>query len=1024
MQTYTLLFIFAVVSAIVIGAIAAFRLTRSPKLNLPGGSLPTQNKPSKTTTPKGSLKISNVLSVFPDGTIRTRDGGYIRGFKFTPSETIYADAGDVAKLYDRFALMITSDLPKDSVIQFRLENTIDAGNLINDQLLQVQGLENCDPIAQMLKIEEISYYSELAAEDKFRTGSFYAWLYIPTARNGRSLNAFTSAFSALITGDFTGFLNAFHGNHKEVIARAVTDEEKSYRLAEKHFRSFEQNFPLRVTPLTHGETCVYLYQSHNPNAASMPIPPINIDTDWQGFLSRTPLLHDKDASWYLIHGRTPYTVVSLFEPMESTSESQSCFPGLMRFLTINPNLRKNCTIITEFIALDKDQTLKEINRELRRLKQTNTRPSGNVEFKDEKVKRSYTEREQIRAELSTPGKALTSMRFRIVIRGEDILTREDKKRCIKDLENTANDIVKIINQNMQGAQAGIEDPMAIREIFERSLIGELSPKTQHREIREQASSLSCFIPAESIWRGMKNDPHNIFVNTAGELLSVNLLRNEHSSSPLTVITGVSGSGKSVLAGELITGFLGSVENSYVRACDYGGSLAPLVNLFDGRHFTFSAKDPRTINIWDYPGIENRDVVSDDQISLVVKDTLILLGSDERSEQGKDFSSILEKCIRQVYKDEVPLNQPGRRHEPQLSHLLLKLRRYNFESPGEKALADKIASRLDKFKGNPWVDAPTHESYRQYSRIDVFELSSLDKLQDQLRSCLAFRIGARVSAGGEDITNVNAPTMVVFDEVHEYVANEFLSYTLRGAESPTRHGRKKNKIPVLITHSFADIQDFPGFTSNLGTIFVGRQDNIDALKNLKKINGTVEAAISSIDNVKGMAHQFMMITGQGDTHKVATIQVYLPPIGLWTLTTDPPESEARELVKKAFPHWPFAKVLVFLARKYPRGLSFAGKKRIEDQVLYEEILLEAANDPKYREYLREISSQGLGLLTVPDEIELGEIADELIELADTTITDIQRSNFEPISDKTVLEDLELDIPGLVIHDVQEPEQTRR
>jgi hypothetical protein len=134
--------------------------------------------------------------------------------------------------------------------------------------------------------------------------------------------------------------------------------------------------------------------------------------------------------------------------------------------------------------------------------------------------------------------------------------------------------------------------------------------------------------------------------------------------------------------------------------------------------------------------------------------------------------VLEKCVRQVYADEVPRNQPGRRHEPRLSHLIRKCRSFPFESADEKQIAQKIASRLENFENNPWVDAETHPSYRYDSRFDVFELSSLDKLPDSLRSCLAFRIGARISSNDNHIEDSNNPVLVVLEEVHEYVKNEY------------------------------------------------------------------------------------------------------------------------------------------------------------------------------------------------------------------------------------------------------------
>ena len=971
---------------------------------------------AKDTGRKGIIKQTNVLSVFPDGIIRTRDGGYIRGWSFAPSESFYAHSEEVRRLYDRLALVLTSGLPENAVMQMRVFIGDDPGGMLNDQsLAMAANAGECSPVAQMLQAEEIEYYQSLAGNGNFRTRKFSVWLYVPGLRKGTVKSGF-SGFNGF--NGFSNFKELWRNNEKAVVCRYVADERECLADAKRHFQGFEQNFPLPLEKLSFGEVSVQLRLSHNPGVKSMPAPPREADTDWQSYLSRTAIRQERRA-WFLWHGATPVTVVALFEPPESNAENPSCYPGLMRFLTTNPSLRGRFTVIPEFIISDKDKSVKDLKKDLRKMRETNTRPHGQVEFKDEKVKRAYAEKKQMLQELTSPGKALTSMRWHIVLRGREVSLPEERKAILAELEEQARSLVKTINEHMQGAQADLEEPEALREVYEKLLVGEISPKPREREIQEQALSLACFLPAETDWRGVTRDPHNFFLNTSGELTGVNLLRNPYAATPLTVILGSSGSGKSVLAAELICGFLATVPNARVRACDYGGSLAPLVNLFDGRYFRFSDRDPRTINVWDYDGLEQCVGPDDEQIELVVKDTLILLGVEERSETGRDFVAVLEKCVRQVYADEVPRNAPGRRHEPRLAHLIRKLRSFPFPSPEERALGQRMASRLENFEGNPWVDAPTHESYRAESRFDVFELSTLDKLPDALRSCLAFRIGARVGAGDEEIEGVHPPTLVVYDEVHEYVHNEYLSHTLRGAERTTRHGRKKNKVPILITHSFDDIKDFPGFTSNIGSLFVGKQDDITSLAALRKWNKTVEQTVYHIDNRKGVAHQFVYVTGQGETQKVTTIQVYLSPASLWTFTTDPPEDQARKSLAHALPHWTWANILVALARQYPRGLSFEGKAKPDEAWLQEMVRAEAQTSATYRQFVRQMKAQGANLFAVPEEIEFDELADEALLMLDTEIGQFQRDSFEDVRESLpeALAGFDVEMKGVVVVSTQ-------
>ena len=970
---------------------------------------------AKDSKRKGIIKQTNVLSVFPDGIIRTRDGGYICGYRFSPSESFYGNGEEVRRLYDRLAMVLTSGLPENSVMQLRVFNGADAGEMLNTQSLEMAAnAEECSLVAQMLQREEIEYYQSLAGNGNFRARKFSVWLYVPGKKKGTIKSGFSGWGESLSSVSPAGFKARWKNNEKAVVCRYVADEKECLTEAGRHFRSFEQNFPLPLERMSFGEVSAQLRLSHNPDSKSISAPPREADTDWQSYLSRTAIRQEKRA-WYLWHGATPVTVVTLFEPPESNAENPSCFPGLMRFLTTNPSLRGRFTVIPEFIIFDKDKSVKELKKDIKKMRETNTRPSGQVEFKDEKVKRAYQEKRQMLQELTSPGKALTSMRWHIVARGRAVSLPEERKAILAELEEQAYSLVKTINEHMQGAQADLEEPEALREVYEKLLVGEITPRPREREIKEQALSLSCFMPAETDWRGVTQHPHNFFLNTSGELTGVNLLRNPYAATPLTIILGSSGSGKSVLAAELISGFLATVPNARVRACDYGGSLAPLVNLFNGRYFRFAEKDQRTINVWDYDGLENCVAPDDEQIELVVKDTLILMGVDERTEIGRDFIAVLEKCVRQVYADEVPRNAPGRRHEPRLAHLIRKLRSFPFPSPEERALGQRMASRLENFEGNPWVDAPTHESYRSNSPFDVFELSSLHKLPDALRSCLAFRIGARVGAGDDEIEGVHPPTLVVYDEVHEYVHNEYLSHTLRGAERTTRHGRKKNKVPILITHSFDDIKDFPGFTSNIGSLFVGKQDDIGSLVALRKWNKTVEQTVYNIDNRKGVAHQFVYVTGQGETQKITTIQVYLSPTSLWTFTTDPPEDAARKSLAHALPHWSWAQILVALARQYPRGLSFEGKAKPDADWLWETARAEAEINATYRQYVKQIQASGQNLFAVPEAVELDELADEALLLLESEFDQFQRDSFEDVREPLpdLLAGFDVPLDGVVI-----------
>ena len=130
--------------------------------------------------------------------------------------------------------------------------------------------------------------------------------------------------------------------------------------------------------------------------------------------------------------------------------------------------------------------------------------------------------------------------------------------------------------------------------------------------------------------------------------------------------------------------------------------------------------------------------------------------------------LLSKAVIQVLKNIAPRNGPGkRRREPTHSDLLAMLEAYDFGSEALNERAREIALALDKYRGNPWLDTPTHSDFQVESPYDVYELDSLNAFQPDIKQTLANRIGARVirSIGDKQNDGTRVPTLLVFDEVH-------------------------------------------------------------------------------------------------------------------------------------------------------------------------------------------------------------------------------------------------------------------
>jgi hypothetical protein len=57
--------------------------------------------------------------------------------------------------------------------------------------------------------------------------------------------------------------------------------------------------------------------------------------------------------------------------------------------------------------------------------------------------------------------------------------------------------------------------------------------------------------------------------------------------------------------------------------DYRHSFKPICRLFGGRHIEITETEPKPINIWNYPGIENGAAPTKRQLAMVLTDILIL-----------------------------------------------------------------------------------------------------------------------------------------------------------------------------------------------------------------------------------------------------------------------------------------------------------------------------------------------------------------------------------------------------------------
>jgi hypothetical protein len=276
------------------------------------------------------------------------------------------------------------------------------------------------------------------------------------------------------------------------------------------------------------------------------------------------------------------------------------------------------------------------------------------------------------------------------------------------------------------------------------------------------------------------------------------------------------------------------------------------------------------------------------------------------------------------KNVAPRNRLDKRREPTHSDLVAMLEAYDFGGTALNDRASEIALALEKYCGNPWLDAPTDPTFHAASPYDVYELDSLNAFQPDVKQTLASRIGARVirSIGEKQSDGTRTPTLLVFDEVHEYRTSfpGLIPVLKRG----TRHGRKHNVVTMMMTHTYNDFEGMHDITSTAGVKLIGKQTgDVSLLARDARLSPRAIQAIGALQNIDGLYTQWVMVIGSGDTQQVETVQNNLSPTMLWTFTTHPDEANARARTQDLRPEWPLTEVVGWLATQYPQGLAASG-----------------------------------------------------------------------------------------------------
>jgi hypothetical protein len=869
----------------------------------------------------GRIRKSSIVGFFHES-IRHMDGSFTRAYHVELSPSLFSDDHLIETRCNALARVLAARKPMGTILQFRLSVDLDPGRAITLHDMARDQI-NVHSEARILHEAGIEKYQEMAALGCFRQSKLTLWVRVPNPHQRIEDQFLPTLKSELREGGLRRFPSAFltswrASSAEKIVRRLVEEEGAAFEEAEKTFRLIERECPVKLIPFSREELWAAAYMGHRRNATSFPALPAD-GTDLREYLCGETI---EASDNYILHGACPAAIVSLFTPPQPTLTADA-----LRLLSINHSLNFRHTIVSEFLYPDQRQAIKRLDRRLGQVGRSAQSLTGRRKFSPE-ARAALEDLVNLRQDLAGGREALAQMRFFVVIYGQPARTRASLEASLKELDRRCEQVISEIRK-ISGCDADREEPAALRVLYEKALVGECDAGRTYREITETTHSLAALIPTESEWEGAPR-PHTLFSLPTGKLIGIDLFDRQLIPSPLILALAAPRGGKSVLIGRLISDVLATKSHASVRAVDFGESFGPLVDVLGGRHLRFEPGADRTINAWDYDGLERGESPDEIQVGFVVGDLMQLARVSPHDTLAED---ILITLVNEVYRNEVPRNRPGfPKHEPLISHLVDQLATWPFKSAAANR-AEELKLALGQYVGHSFLDAPTHPNFAGISSFDVYELDSLEQFPDRVRESLVYRAAARVlrAIGKLNEDGTRSPTLLVFDEVWKIKEKypRILEVIKRGA----RTGGKENVVTILATQAYEDLSTLPDIAKTAGVKLIGKQiGDYSALIADSGLSLQAAAAVSVIHNIPGFHAQFLLTLGSGEDKIVEMIQCDLSPTELWTFTTNPDERNARARVHSRRTDWSLAQVISWLALHYPQGLTGAGLVAIEESLL--------------------------------------------------------------------------------------------
>jgi conjugal transfer ATP-binding protein TraC len=364
-------------------------------------------------------------------------------------------------------------------------------------------------------------------------------------------------------------------------------------------------------------------------------------------------------------------------------------------------------------------------------------------------------------------------------------------------------------------------------------------------------------------------PDLLLLNRRGEPVTFSFF--DSTVAPHGIVAGVSGSGKSVLANNLILS--AARRGARVFVLDRGNSYRKLCEMIGGTYVAFDPKAPRSINPCG-AGL-------DEEKKIFLTDIVCEMCSQGQRELTVKERSLVSRCIIRAFEE------TGER-EVFIHDILREL-----DADGEPAAHD-LAVCLEMFSGNgPYAgffDRPCPE--QEPGLLTVYELGEVAKRKD-VASVLLMALIHKITDYSR--THLSIPKYLIVDEAWTLLRS---ATTASFLEDVLRTYRKLFASAIMVTQQVSDFEGRTGEAIRANApnrLFLQQTpETVLAMEKLLDLSPDEKEILGKIRTVKGRFSEILVQSTE--TRGVA--RLVPDPLGYWLTTTDPRDNARLEaLVRK-------------------------------------------------------------------------------------------------------------------------------